>query len=258
MKNSIGITKVVTEVKPPYKKRGEIMKYKKSYKIEGKIVKKSELVNMIESVLTKYSKEKEVTVDIQANFKDGTIISDSDTSIFEHTYFEKLVLEKIIINIRTNYKNAVNINIYSNRDYSDVTIESDDSNLYDSICNCIKENIDLMENQKKIYLLSSKSLGYVVILIVLIAFEILIGFAVEKILNIKLPTVLVYLMVLLIPNVLSVFIIKYIEKYFPINQFYFGDSSINKPNLKNSFLYKLIGFIIINILLPLILTYLIK
>ena len=234
------------------------MKYKKSYKIEGKIIKKSELINMIENILTKYSKKKEITVDIQAKFKDGTIISDSDISIFEHIYFEKLVLEKVFIYIRTNYNNAVNINIYSDRDYSDVTIESDDINLHDSICNCVKENINLMENQKKIYLLSSKVLGFVTIIIAIVAFEILIGFGIEYFLNIKLPSAIVYLMVLLIPNVLSIFIVKYIEKYFPINQFYFGDSSINRPNLKNSFLYKLIGFIIINILLPLILAYLMK
>ena len=77
------------------------MKYKKSYKIEGKIVKKSELVNMIESVLTKYSKEKEVTVDIQANFKDGTIISDSDTSILylfqQSTFIIEIEFEKLTV-----------------------------------------------------------------------------------------------------------------------------------------------------------------
>lgn len=234
------------------------MKYKKNYRIEGKIVKKSDLINLVESILAKYSKSKEITVTIEAQFKDGTVISDSDVSIFENIYFEKLVLQKIYIFIRTDYKNGVNITIYSDRDYSDATIESDDSNLYDSICNCIKENIDLMEKQKKLYLLSSKTLGYVAIIIAILAFELLIGFIIENLFKIKIPTALIYIMVLVIPNIVPIFIVKYIEKYFPINQFYFGDSSINKPNLKNSFLYRLIVFIIINLLLPIIIGYLIK
>lgn len=234
------------------------MKYKKNYRIEGKIVKKSDLINLVESILAKYSKSKEITVNIEAQFKDGTVISDSDVSIFENIYFEKLVLQKIYIFIRTDYKNGVNITIYSDRDYSDATIESDDSNLYDSICNCIKENIDLMEKQKKLYLLSSKTLGYVAIIIAILAFELLIGFVIENLFKIKIPTALIYIMVLVIPNIVPIFIVKYIEKYFPINQFHFGDSSINKPNLKNSFLYRLIVFIIINLLLPIIIGYLIK
>jgi len=115
-----------------------------------------------------------------------------------------------------------------------------------------------MDIQKKIYMLSSKMLGYPIILIVTLAFEILIGFAIENLFKIKIPTVLVYIMVLVIPNIVPIFTIKYIEKYFPINQFDFGDSSINKPNLKNSFLYRFIVFIIINLLLPVILGYLMK
>ncbi|MBR2841147.1 MAG: hypothetical protein IKF01_04765 [Bacilli bacterium] len=234
------------------------MKYKKNYRIEGKIVKKSDLINLVESILDKYSKSREITVNIEAQFNDGTVISDSDVSIFENIYFEKLVLQKIYIFIRTDYNNGVSITIYSDRDYSDATIESDDSNLYGSICNCIKENIDLMEKQKELYLLSSKTLGYVVIIIAILAFEILIGFVIENLFKIKIPTVLIYIMVLVIPNIVPIFTVKYIEKYFPINQFYFGDSSINKPNLKNSFLYKLIVFIVINLLLPVILGYLTK
>lgn len=115
-----------------------------------------------------------------------------------------------------------------------------------------------MEKQKKLYLLSSKTLGYVAIIIAILAFELLIGFIIENLFKIKIPTALIYIMVLVIPNIVPIFIVKYIEKYFPINQFYFGDSSINKPNLKNSFLYRLIVFIIINLLLPIIIGYLIK
>ena len=132
------------------------MKYKKSYKIEGKVIAKKDIINMIENVLDKYPKEKDVSIDIEAKFKDGSIISDNSCEIFNHTYFEKLQLNEVSIHIRQNYSNEIHVFIYNDSIYSSATIESDNNKLYNSICFCIDENISLMKKQNKLYLLSCK------------------------------------------------------------------------------------------------------
>ena len=124
------------------------MKYKKSYKIEGKIIAKKDIINMIENVLDKYPKEKDISIDIEAKFKDGSIISDNNCEIFNHTYFEKLQLNEVSIHIRQNYSNEVHVFIYNDSIYSSATIESDNNKLYNSICFCIDESINLMKKQK--------------------------------------------------------------------------------------------------------------
>ena len=43
---------------------------------------------MITNIIDKYSKEDELSVQIEAQFGDGTSIVDSDVSIFDHIYFE--------------------------------------------------------------------------------------------------------------------------------------------------------------------------
>lgn len=68
------------------------MTYKKTYKIEGKIITKNDIVNMITNIIDKYSKEYELSVQIEAKFGDGTSIVDSDVSIFDHIHFKKLLL----------------------------------------------------------------------------------------------------------------------------------------------------------------------
>ena len=234
------------------------MKYKKSYKIEGKIIAKKDIINMIENVLDKYPKEKDISIDIEAKFKDGSIISDNDCEIFNHTYFEKLKLNEVSIHIRQNYSNEVHVFIYNDSIYSSATIESDNNKLYNSICFCIDENINLMKKQNNLYLLSNKSWGYLVILFSVLLLELLIIFATEYIFKIKIPYVLIYLMLLLMPNVAAIYIERYIEKHYPINQFFFGENSVNKPSTEKSFIFKIVSFIIINIVIPLLITYLTK
>ena len=106
---------------------------------------------MITNIIDKYSKEDELSVQIEAQFGDGTSIVDSDVSIFDHIYFEKLLLEKVRVYVRHKYSDEIRITIYSNSSYSDAEIESHDSNLYNSVCHCIEESLNLMKKQNKKY-----------------------------------------------------------------------------------------------------------
>lgn len=234
------------------------MKYKKLYKIEGKIIAKKDIINMIENILDKYPKEKDISIDIEAKFKDGSIISDNSCVLFDHTYFEKLLLSEVSIHIRQSHSNEIHVYIYSDKIYSSATIESDDSKLFNSICYCIDENINLMKKQNKIYLLSSQSWGYPVMMLAIILLELLIILSTEYIFTIKVPSALIYLMLIFMPNLLAIYLEKYIEKHYPINQFFFGETSINKPNKEKSLIFKLASFIFANIVIPIIITYLTK
>lgn len=233
------------------------MTYKKTYKIEGKIITKNDIVNMITNIIDKYSKEDELSVQIEAQFGDGTSIVDSDVSIFDHIYFEKLLLEKVRVYVRHKYSDEIRITIYSNSNYSDAEIESHDSNLYNSVCHCIEESLNLMKKQNKIYMLSSKVWGYFLTFITFVIIEILLILTFENLFKLKLPSAIIYIMLLFLPSIISLYTIDYVEKNYPINQFNFGDSSVNRPKREKCYIYKTIMFIITNIVLPIILSILI-
>lgn len=230
------------------------MTYKKTYKIAGKIINKKDIINMINSILDKYSEKEKVITEIEAKFKDGTTLSNNEISIFNHIYFEKLILAKVTIYIRCNFNEKVIITIGANDDYSEAQIESEDNNLYDSICHSIEENINLMKKQNRIYLVQSKIYGYFLILVAAFIIEVILVLVLKNIFNFKLPDIVIYLMFLFLPNVVAVYITKYLEKNYPINQFYFGDLSVNKPKTGYGFFFKIIVFIITNILLPIIIS----
>lgn len=225
------------------------MKYKKSFEIKGRIIRKSELISIIESILTQYSKEKDISTTIEAKFYDGTTISDSNVSIFEDKYFEKLLLKEIIVYIRVDYKNVVNIYIYRDSEYSSATIESDDNTVYNSVCNCVKENIDLMDRQKKIYLLSTNLWIYFGLILIIIAIQLSLLLSVQYIFKISVPSIFMYI-VLALSTPICNYITKYVEKQFPINQFDFGENSINRYKKENSLVWKIVGYIILNIVIP--------
>ena len=233
------------------------MKYKKSYKIEGKIIKKSELINIVESILAQYSKEKDISTTIEAKFSDGTTISDSNVSIFEDKYFEKIELKQIRLYIRAGYTNDVDICIYRDSEYSSAIIESDDNIVYNSICNCIKENIDLMNKQKKIYLLSSNLWAYMGLLFIFIVIKLLILLAMQYIFKISVSSIFMYF-ALLLSALICIYITKYVEKQFPINQFDFGETSINRYKKEKSLIWKIFVYIILNIVIPIAINYLTK
>lgn len=230
------------------------MTYKKTYKIAGKIINKKDIINIINSVLDKYSKKEKVTTEIEAKFMDGTTLSNNEISIFNHIYFEKLILDKVTIYIRCNYNEKVIITIGANDGYSEAEIESVDNNLYDSICHSIEKNINLMKKQNRIYLLQSEIYGYFIIFVVAIIIEIILVLILNNIFNLKLPNIIIYLMFLFLPTAAAVYITKYLEKNYPVNQFYFGDSSVNKPKIGYGIVFKIIVFIITNILLPIIIS----
>lgn len=233
------------------------MIYKKTYKINGKIITKNDIINMVTNIIDKYSGEKELSVQIEAQFSDGTSIVDSNVSIFEHVYFEKLVLEKIRVYIRYKYTDEIRITIYSNSCCSDAEIEAHDNNLYNSVCYSIEESLKLMKNQNKIYMLSSKAWGYFLVFIISLVTEVLLILILENLFKIKLPSVIIYLMVLLLPSIISSYTMYYVEKNYPINQFNFGDSSVNKPKREKGFIYKSVIFVITNIILPIIISILV-
>lgn len=230
------------------------MTYKKKYKITGKIISKIDIVNMVTNILEKYSKEKELSVKIEAQFKDGTSIVDNDVYVFEHRYFEKLLLEKIWIYIKYQYSDEIRITIYSNNIYSDAEIESHDSNLYNSVCHSIEESLKLMNNQKKVYMLSSEVWGYFVTFIASVMIELILILILDGVFKFKLPSAIIYLMLLMFPSIIAIYTTNYIEKVYPVNQFYFGESSINKPKTEKGFIYKFIMFVITNIVLPIIIS----
>lgn len=234
------------------------MIYKKTYKIEGKIISKCDITNMINNILDKFPKEKEFLVEIEAEFNDGTSIKDNDISIFEHVYFEKILLQKIHVHIRYNYEDRVYITIYNRDSYNRAEIETYDKSLYDSVCHSIEENLNLMKNQNKIYKLSSSNWGYFLVYIISLMLEILIIAILKAIFKFDLPTVIIVAMVFLFPTIIATYFINYIDKNYPINQFDFGDSSVNKFNKEKSYVYKFIMFIITNIILPIIISILIK
>ena len=233
------------------------MKYKKSYKIVGKIIKKSELINLVEGILDNYEKEKNISMIIEATFNDGTIISDSNVSIFENIYFEKIELIEISIRVRADYANEVDVYIYRNNEYSSATIESDNSIIYNSICNCVKENIDLMSKQKKIYLLSVNLWAYFGLLFSIIAIQLLLFMTLQYIFNINVPSIFVYI-IIAVSTPICIYITKYIEKQFPLNQFDFGEASINRYKKENSLIWKIFVYIMLDIIFPLLATYLTK
>lgn len=230
------------------------MIYKKKYEIEGKIISKIDIINMVNNILEKYSTQKELLVEIEAQFNDGTSIINKDVSIFNHIYFEKLLLEKINVYIRYDYNDRINITIYNSDSYNRAEIETYDKSLYDSFCHSIEESLSLMRNQKKFYLLSNKWWGDLLIFILSLLLEILLIFCIESIFKLKLPSVIIYLMVLLLPTIITSYTIHYIEKNYPTNQFYFGESSVNKPKSENGYVYKFIMFIITNVVIPIIIS----
>ena len=152
----------------------------------------------------------------------------------------------------------VDITIYKDKSFSDAVIESTDNRLYDSLCHSIEESLNLMKSQNIIYLLSESAWSGFIIVTIFLIMELIVAFILEKIFKLQLPTVLIYLMILLLPNIVTPFVIKYIEKRYPINQFNFGKSSVNKPQKENGHIYKIIIFIITNIVLPIIITLLTK
>lgn len=237
------------------------MRYKKEYNIKGKIISKSDITNMVNNILEKYP-QKDFKMKIEAQFSDGTTITDDKVSIFDSIYFEKKLLKRvrIFINRYIDYKvdDMVDITIYKDKNFSDAVIESTDNRLYNSLCHSIEENLNLMKNQNKIYLLPESSWSGFVIVTIFLIMELIVAFILEKVLKLQLPTILIYLMILLLPNIVTPFVIKYIEKRYPINQFDFGKSSVNKPQKENGHIYKIIIFIITNIVLPIIITLLTK
>ena len=233
------------------------MKYKKSYKIVGKIIKKLELINLVECILDNYKNEKNISMIIEATFNDGTIISDSNISIFENIYFEKIELSEISIHVRVDYANEVDIYIYRNNEYSRATIESDNSVIYNSMCNCVKENIDMMSKQKKIYLLSVNFWAYLGLVFFVIVTQLLLLMTLQYIFKINVPSIFVYIIIAL-STPICIYITKYIEKQFPLNQFDFGETSINRYKKEISLIWKIFVYIMLNIIIPLLATYLTK
>ena len=232
------------------------MIYKKEYKIEGKIISKDDIVNMINTTLKKMSKYKDVELKIIASFDSGISIEDKNLLIFDNIYFEKKLLQKMYIQIRSDsFNNSVEIWIGGNSSsYNSIEISTNDNYLYDSLCHSFEDSLNLMTNQRKIYLLSNEAWGYLLIYILMLLLEFLLVWSFESILNISIPSFILYFMVLLLPSIMVIYIIKYIQKYYPIIQFNFGETSINKPKKYNGFMIKFIYFVITNIALPIIIS----
>lgn len=237
------------------------MRYKKKYNIKGKIISKSDIINMVNNILEK-SPQKNFEMKIEAQFNDGTTIADDKVSIFDNIYFEKKILIMVRISIERyidyKFSDMVDITIYKDNDFSAAVIESTDNRIYNSLCHSIEESLNLMKNQNKIYLLSESAWSGFIIVAIFLIMELIVAFILEKVLKLQLPTILLYLMILLLPNIVTPFVIKYIENRYPINQFDFGKSSVNKPQKENGHIYKIIIFIITNIVLPIIITLLTK
>lgn len=233
------------------------MIYKKTYQIEGKIITKNEIINLVNSILLKLSNEKELELTIVVDFVDHSSLEDNKIDLFNHIYFEKKKLKQIEIKVYCNhFKDYVNIILNSFN--SNIYLIINEEELYDLLCHIIEENLSLMDNQNKIYLLSSKGWGYPILNVLIIALELLLIFILNIILKIKISILMVSILIFLIPTLISMCVIKYIENKYPINQIDFGNSSINHLKNEKSVLLKIIGFIITNVLLPILLSLIIK
>ncbi len=235
------------------------MIYKKTYQVEGKIITKNEITSLINNILSKLSNEIELNLNIKADFVDQSSLEDNAIELLNDIYFDKKKLKDIEIKIYCNhFDDHIYITLNNNYYSSSISLQINEKKLYDSICHSIEENLNLMDNQNKIYLLSSKSWGYFVLYIPIVALEVLLILILNEVFNCKISTIMMITLMFLIPSLASMYIIKYIEKKYPINQFDFGESSINHFRNEKSVFLKIIGFVITNILLPILVSLITK
>lgn len=231
------------------------MIYKKKYKIEGKIFYKKDLIRLFNGILDTFSEEmkkKDGTKEIIVNFEDGTVLKDNDTFVFEHVYIEKKKIKSIEINIGVNYcYEYVSIDLgYTN----DVNIISNDKNMFDSLQHCIDENIDLTPKQYFIYLIPKKKGLIFLTLLILIAIEWSSLLFFNSFFKVELTTHTNVTILAAIPVIIVICLCEYITKYYPSIEFNFGNNSINKPKQPHKMWVTIIGFILVNIVIPLILS----
>lgn len=227
------------------------MIYKREYIIKGKIISKKNIINIITDIKTKYLNDDKLKLKIEVNFEDGSSIIDSDISLFGHKNFELLKIKSIYIRFDYKYEDEIIINLSCKSD-SRIRIELCDSTRYEAICHCIDENIKHMKNQNKAYLLGYNPCGMLFVLIASVILELLLVAFFEYILKIKLLTVIIYFMVLILPNLIAVITVRSIEKKYPVNQFYFENYFLNNSTNEKNWIIKFLIFVFTNIILPII------
>ena len=108
------------------------MIYKKTYQIEGKIITKNEIINLVNSILLKLSNGKELELTIVVDFVDHSSLEDNKIDLFNHIYFEKKKLKQIEIKVYCNhFKDYVNEDLgYTKEQVLHATLHLDEKTLH--------------------------------------------------------------------------------------------------------------------------------
>lgn len=236
---------------------GSSVIYKKTYKICGKIISKDDLVSMIKKIVESYTDVKILEIEIEAKFCDGSSIAKDDISLFDHEYFKKLLLERVDMHIMDSTYNSMFMTIYSNR-CSEIEFKTCDSKMYSVLCHNIEESLLYMRNQNVIYKLPDSLFGFLAIFMVPLLVEASLFLIVANAIKINMENPIIYSVLVLTSATSAYYIGKFIDRNYPTNQFDFGDSSINTIKKEKGWLYKLLIFILIEIILPVMVSFVSK
>lgn len=227
------------------------MVYKKRYEVKGKIISKSDIINIVQEITKKYESNANLSLKFEAEFSDGTSIEENDYSIFEHSYFEKLYLEKLSIFVKNGYNTEIMIFLYQKNYESSISVEVNNRNLYDSICHCLEEQFKLMKKQKFVYWFAESRFGFVILELSIISIVLLLFSFIDFIFKISISLSIIELF-LFLSLILSLYIVREIEKNFPNVQFDFGEASINYPKIKKSWIIAILLYLLCDIFIPIL------
>ena len=231
------------------------MTYKKRYNVTGKIFYKEDLIRLFENILDTLSeemKDKGGTHNIIIEFKDGTILTDNNISIFDHIYIEKKEIHSVEMNIGVTYSHeyvSIDLGVLSK-----VYIVSQNKKTFDSLQHCIDENIRLVKNQYFFYKIPENAGLVLLLFIILATIEIIMLVCLKTMQNIVFSSSINILIGTIIPALIVVFLCNYIESHYPSVEFNFGKDSINKPKEPHKVWIAIIGFIMVNIVIPYLLS----
>lgn len=231
------------------------MIYKKSYEIDGKIIKKEDISLLVNNLTDKLKGTNNITLKIKASFYDGLFLESEELSIFNDANFQRNKLKKIsFVLYSDSMKNYISLDISDYYLNNEISIESQDKILFDSLCHTIEERLKQMQKQNKIYKIPSKTIYCIIIYCLIFILNLILTVLLEFVFKVRILKIVLTIMFLILPHVQFLYTMKYIQKYYPRIQFDFGKDSINVPQEPNSIIIRIILFLATELVIPIILT----
>lgn len=230
------------------------MTYTKKYNVEGKIIKKDDIRILINSLLEKLKDTDNITLKIKASFYDDLMIESEEISILEDINFERNKLKKISFKLYSDLmKNYIAFDVSNYCSNNEISVESQDKNLFESLCYTIEERLKQMKNQNKIYRIYQENIYCSISMCLILIVNSILMLSLKMLFKINISLAILMIILLIYTVFEFIYILKFVGKYYPGIQFDFGSESINSPQKPKFILLRVISFLSSEILIPFIL-----